>query len=190
MKRHVKTRLVALAAILIVCGWGGAVRAERMPVNFVHVSGERMKSAASGTDRLMISWEFTAETESFSLTEKTKDATFLTVLYEVRLLDRSGSLAAVIPGTGLEARDCEDIGTFGATIFFNEEDMLVMRENALIFSMDASDFNIVSAYGTGEITGRFMKKISGAARIEKPISYSIRRMEIIITEVFLHSPPD
>jgi hypothetical protein len=75
-------------------------------------------------------------------------------------------------------------------IFFNNKDFLVMRENALMFSLDASDFDIVSAFGTGEVSGRFTKKISGTARIEKPIRHSIRTVEIVVTEVFLYLPTE
>jgi len=190
MKIYSTARWITLAAAAAVCWWCVVARAERMPTDFVAVSGERMESVSSGSGRLLISWEFVAETDSLRLTSEARDAAIITVLYEVRLLDWDGSPTTIIPGAVIDSDDHDDTGVGGATIFFNDEDFLVMRENALMFSMDASDFNIVAAYGTGEVSGRFRKKISGAARIEKPTRFSRRRIEIVITEIFLRLPPD
>ena len=190
MKRLFKARWFALAVIVAVCWWGAAVRAQRMPVDFITVDRERMELTESGSNRLLVSWEFTAETESVRLTQRVKDGAIITVLYEVRLLDRGGSLTTVIPGAVIESGNGDNESTVGATIFFDDEDFLVMRENALMFSMDASDFYIVAAYGTGEVTGRFTKTISGTACIEKPMRRSTRSIEIAVTEVFVYLPSD
>lgn len=188
MKRHITTQLITLAVVFAACWWGVTVRAERVPVDFVTVSGERMESTSSGSNRLLLSWVFTAETDSLRLTLEDKDSSIITVLYDVRLLDWDGSAMMIIPGAIDDPGDGDDMDTVGSTIFFNDEDFLIMRENALSFSMDGSDFDIAAAYGTGEVWGRFMKKISGTARIEKPARFSPHRMEIVVTEVFLSLP--
>ena len=190
MKRHITTRLITLAVVFAVCWWGAPVRAERVPVDFITVSGERMESTSSGSNRLLLSWEFTAETDSLRLIREDKDSAIITVLYEVLLLDWDGSPLVIIPGAIDDSGDGDNTDAIGATIFFDDEDFLVMRENALMFSMDGSDFDIVAAYGTGEVWGRFTKKMSGTARIERPARFSPHRMEIVVTEVFLSLPID
>jgi hypothetical protein len=97
MKKHRTTRLLALAVCAAACWWGAAARAERMPVDFITVSGERADVTASGSNRLQVSWEFTAETDALRLAGEDRDGVVLTVLYEVRLYDHGGSTAAVIP---------------------------------------------------------------------------------------------
>jgi len=191
MKRHITTKLLTLTACAVACLWAMNARAERIPVDFITISGERVDATTSGSNRLQVSWEFTAETDSLRLTEEDRSGAIITALYEVRLFDWGDSPAAVIPNSIIDPDEDDNVeSSVTATIFFNNEDFLVMRENALMFSLDASDFDIVSAYGTGDVTGRFSKKISGVARIENPIRSSIRSLEIVITEVFLYLPTD
>jgi len=190
MKQHGKIGWIALVLFLVACGWGATVRAERMPVDFVTVSKEHLDVTASGSGRLQVSWEFTAETESLSLDREARDAAIITVFYEVRLFDHGNTLAAVIPGAAGDTDSVDAENAVGATIFLNDEDFLVMRENALMFSMDASDFNIVAATGSGEVTGRFTKKVSNTARIDSSTWNRRRGMEIVVTEVFLFLPSD
>ncbi|MBN1880754.1 MAG: hypothetical protein JW885_01160 [Deltaproteobacteria bacterium] len=188
MKRRINTRWLIPALIAAAGLWGTAARAERAPTDFITISNERIE--ITGSDRLVVSWEFTAETESLRLTREAMEDAIVTVLYEVRLFERDGTPAAVIPAAVIDPRDGDNETTTHETIFFNDEDFFIMRENALMFSMDASDFDIVSAYGTGEVSGRFTKEISGTARIDTPRSFSIRKTVITVTEVFLSLPTD
>ena len=126
MKQHGKIGWIALVLFLVACWWGAAARAERMPVDFVTVSKEHLDVTASGSGRLQLSWEFTAETESLSLDREAKDAAIITVFYEVRLYNHGNTLAAVIPGAAGDTDSLDAESSAGATIFLNDEDFLVI----------------------------------------------------------------